>query len=118
MLIQAGALVLLVAENGAFAPALGAAALLGLGTALVYPTLIAAVTDVVQPRDRASAVGIYRFWRDTGFVVGALLVGLAADRLGSGAAIGIVAALTAFSGLVVVVTPWASLPTHGLRLRR
>ena len=118
MLIQAGALLLLVAGNGAFSPALGAAALLGLGTALVYPTLIAAVSDIVQPRDRAAAVGVYRFWRDTGFVVGALLVGFAADGLGSGAAIGIVAVLTAFSGLVVAATPWVSLATHGLRLRR
>jgi MFS family permease len=118
MVIQAGALVLLVAGNGAFPPALGAAALLGLGTALVYPTLIAAVSDVVEPRDRAAAVGVYRFWRDTGFVVGAVLVGLAADGLGSAAAIVIVAVLTAFSGLVVAATPWVSLVTNGLRLRR
>jgi MFS family permease len=118
MVIQAGALALLVAGDGAFPPALGAAVLLGLGTALVYPTLIAAVSDIVQPRDRAAAVGVYRFWRDTGFVVGALLVGLAADRLGGGAAIGIVAALTAFSGIIVVATPWVSPATPGLRLRR
>ncbi len=106
MLVQAAALALLVAGGGAFAPALAAAALLGLGTALVYPTLIAAVSDVVQPRDRASVVGIYRFWRDAGFVVGALLVGFAADAVGSGATIGLVAALTAVSGLVVFATPW------------
>jgi len=118
MVIQAVALALLVAGNGAFPPALGAAVLLGIGTALVYPTLIAAVSDVVQPRDRAAAVGVYRFWRDSGFVVGALLVGLAADGLGSGAAIGIVAVLTAFSGLVVAATSWPSPATHELRLRR
>src|SRR5207247_4139414 len=110
MLVQAVALGLLVAGGGAFAPSLGAAALLGIGTALVYPTLIAAVSDVVQPRDRAAVVGVYRFWRDTGFVVGALLAGFAADRLGSDAAIGIVAALTAFSGLAVAATSWVRSP--------
>src|SRR5438093_13222655 len=117
MLVQAGALALLVAGGGAFGPALAAAALLGLGTALVYPTLIAAVSDVVQPRDRATAVGVYRFWRDTGFVVGALLAGFAADALGSGAAIALVAALTGASGLVVSATRWPA-PGVGLRLRR
>jgi MFS family permease len=106
MLVQAGALGLLVAGGGAFTPALAAAALLGLGTALVYPTLIAAVSDVVQPRDRASIVGVYRFWRDAGFVAGALLVGFAADALGSGEAIAIVAGSTALSGLFVAATPW------------
>lgn len=109
MFVQAAALALLVAGGGAFAPALSAAALLGLGTALVYPTLIAAVSDVVQPRDRATVVGVYRFWRDTGFVAGALIVGFLADALSSGSAIAIVSALTAFSGAIVAVTPWRSL---------
>src|SRR5439155_16380259 len=118
MLVQAGALALLVAGGGAFAPSLAAAALLGTGTAFVYPTLIASVSDVVEPRDRASVVGVYRFWRDTGFVLGALLAGFAADALGSGAAIAIVAGLTGASGLLVAITPWQ--PTAGtpLRLRR
>jgi MFS family permease len=106
MLVQAGALALLVVGDGAFTPALVAAALLGTGTALVYPTLIAAASDVVEPRDRAAIVGVYRFWRDAGFVVGALLVGFAADSLGSGKAIVIVAGLTALSGLWVALTPW------------
>jgi hypothetical protein len=65
---------------------------------------------VVEPRDRATAVGVYRFWRDAGFVAGALLVGFAADALGSGEAIAIVAALTALSGLVVAATPWRVSP--------
>jgi MFS family permease len=108
MLVQAGALALLVAGGGAFGPALAAAALLGLGTALVYPTLIAAVSDVVEPRDRASAVGVYRFWRDSGFVAGALLAGSVADALGSGSAIAIVAVLTAASGLWVTATRWTT----------
>jgi MFS family permease len=106
MLVQAGALVLLVAGGGAFAPSLIAAVLLGVGTAFVYPTLIAAVSDVVQPRDRASVVGVYRFWRDSGFVVGALLAGFVADALGSRTAIALVAALTGASGLFVAATRW------------
>jgi MFS family permease len=110
MLVQAGALALLVAGGGEFVPALGAAILLGLGTALVYPTLIAAVSDVAQPVDRAQLVGVYRFWRDFGFVVGALLVGLVADGFGAGAAIAVVAALTAGSGIWVALTRWGARP--------
>ena len=106
MLVQAGALALLVAGNGAFAPALAAAVLLGLGTALVYPTLIAAVSDAVLPQERVQVVGVYRFWRDAGFVAGALLAGFVADALGSGAAIAIVAALTGASGVWVASTRW------------
>lgn len=106
MLVQAGALALLVAGDGRFGPALAATVLLGLGTALVYPTLIAAVSDVVQPVERAQAVGVYRFWRDFGFVAGALVSGLVADALGAGWAIGIVAGLTAASGGWVALTCW------------
>jgi MFS family permease len=110
MLVQAAALALLVGGAGAFAPALVAAILLGVGTALVYPTLIAAVSDVAQPVERAQLVGVYRFWRDFGFVVGALLAGFVADGLGAGWAIAIVAAFTAASGLWVGATRWASRP--------
>jgi MFS family permease len=110
MLVQAGALALLVAGGGEFGPALGAAVLLGLGTALVYPTLIAAVSDVAQPVDRAQLVGVYRFWRDFGFVVGALVAGIVADAFGAGAAIAVVSALTAGSGIWVAMTRWAARP--------
>ena len=106
MLVQGGALALLAAGGGAFAQSLVAAALLGVGTALAYPTLIAAVSDVVQPRDRAAVVGVYRFWRDAGFVLGGLLAGFAADALGSAPAIAVVAALTVASGLLVAATTW------------
>ena len=106
MLVQAVGLALLVAGGGAFEPSLGAAALLGMGTALVYPTLIAAIADNVQPRDRAPAVGVYRFWRDAGFAVGALLAGLVADAAGADTAIVTVAVLTAASGLLVAATRW------------
>jgi MFS family permease len=108
MLVQAGALGLLVAGGGALAPAVAAAVALGLGTALVYPTLIAAVSDAVEPSQRAPVVGVYRFWRDTGFVAGALISGLVADALGSGSAIALVAALTGASGLWVAATRWPS----------
>ncbi|TML76200.1 MAG: MFS transporter [Actinobacteria bacterium] len=110
MLIQAGALGLLVAGGGAFAASLVAALLLGLGTALVYPTLIAAVSDATQPRERARTVGVYRFWRDFGFVAGALIAGFAADATSPKAAIATVAALTAASGFIVAATRWHSLP--------
>ncbi len=106
MLVQSAGLAVLVLGGGSFAPAVGAAALLGVGTALVYPTLIAAVSDAVQPRDRAPSVGVYRFWRDAGFALGALLAGVVADAASAGAAIAVVAALTATSGLFVAATPW------------
>jgi MFS family permease len=106
MLIQAAALILLVTGGGSYAPSLAAAVLLGVGTAMVYPTLLAAVSDASEPRDRARNVAVYRFWRDFGFVAGALLAGLAADASSPGAAIAIVAALTAASGLVVAGTSW------------
>jgi MFS family permease len=107
MLLQGGALALLVAGGGALGPAASAAVLLGVGTAMVYPTLIAAVSDAVQPAQRAPVVGVYRFWRDAGFVIGALIAGGVADALGSGAAIALVAALTVASGLWILLTPWA-----------
>jgi MFS family permease len=103
MLVQAAGLALLVAGGGELEPALVAAVLLGLGTALAYPTLIAAVSDVATPRERAPAVGVYRFWRDFGFVAGAVAVGLIADAAGSGTAIGVTAVLTAVSGIWVAL---------------
>ncbi len=77
--------------------------LLGAGTALVYPTLIAAISDAVSPVARAPIVGIYRFWRDIGYVVGGLIAGGVADALGYSGAIAFVAALTAASGLWVAL---------------
>jgi MFS family permease len=106
MLVQAVALVLLVAGDGGFGASLAAALLLGAGTAMVYPTLLAAVSDATEPKQRARVVGVYRFWRDTGFVLGALLAGIAADVSSAKTAILVIAALTAASGLVVTVTPW------------
>ncbi len=75
--------------------------LLGIGTAMVYPTLLAAIGDVAHPSWRASSVGIYRLWRDSGYAVGALIAGIVADMFGLAAAVWVVAALTMASGLVV-----------------
>jgi MFS family permease len=111
MLVQAAALGLLVVGGGGFAPSFAAAALLGVGTAMVYPTLIAAVSDASQPRDRARVVGIYRFWRDSGFVIGALIAGIGADATSPKTAILVVALLTAASGLLVAATNWQPRPT-------
>jgi MFS family permease len=112
MLVQAVALGILVVGGGSFATALPAAVLLGVGTAMVYPTLIAAVSDVTQPRDRARIVGVYRFWRDFGFAIGALAAGILTDLVSADAAIGAVAALTAASGLIVAGTPWSDHTTR------
>jgi MFS family permease len=102
MLLQALALAG-TAMAGSFLPWAASAILLGIGTAMVYPTLLAAISDVAHPSWRATAVGVYRLWRDAGFAVGALLAGLVADLAGLAAAVWVVAALTAASGLVVAV---------------
>jgi MFS family permease len=86
--------------------------LLGLGTALVYPTLLAAVSDVAHPDWRATAVGVYRLWRDAGYAVGALLAGVLADVAGVPFAVAAVAALTFASGLVVLARMYETLPAR------
>jgi MFS family permease len=92
------------------------AVLLGVGTAMVYPTLLAAVGDVAHPTWRASAVGVYRLWRDLGYAVGALLAGIVADAFGLRAAMWTVAALTCASGLVSAFRMTETLrPAHVLR---
>ena len=92
-----------VAMGTGFTPWMVGAVLLGAGTAMVYPTLLAAIGDVAHPTWRARSVGIYRLWRDGGFAVGALLAGIVADALGVRTAVWTVAVLTALSGLVVAV---------------
>jgi MFS family permease len=87
-------------DFGGFA---AAAVLLGIGTAMVYPTLIAAVADKAAPAWRASAVGIYRLWRDLGYVVGALLTGAISDHFGTQASVAVIALLTFASGAVVAL---------------
>ena len=86
-----------------FLPFGSGAVMLGLGTAMVYPTLLAAIGDVAHPSWRASAVGVYRLWRDLGYAVGALLAGITADLFGLPAAVWLVAGLTLMSGAVAAV---------------
>jgi MFS family permease len=102
MLVQAVAIAAMGLWSGV-GPWLVAAIALGLGTAMVYPTLLAVVTDVADPRRRGAVTGVYRFWRDIGFAVGAVLVGVVTDWFDPRAAILLVAALTALSGLVVAI---------------
>jgi len=102
MLVQALALAV-VGVGDTFAVWLGAVALLGLGTAMVYPTLLASIGDLVRPTDRATTLGVYRFWRDGGAMAGALLGGAVADIFDFRLAIELVALLTGASGLAVLV---------------
>lgn len=100
MITQAAALGVIAVADG-FATWAFAQVLLGIGTAAVYPTLLAAVGDVAHPMWRARAVGVYRLWRDGGFAVGALLAGVVADLFGVRSAVWVVGVLTAVSGFVV-----------------
>ena len=109
MLTQAVALAWIAATGSFTAWAIGAM-VLGAGTAMVYPTLLAAIGDVAHPTWRARSVGIYRLWRDGGFAVGALLAGILADLISIPAAIYVVAALTAASGLIVAVRMYETHP--------
>jgi MFS family permease len=102
MWVQAAGIVVVIMAGGFAAFAVGAA-LLGVGTAMVYPTLLAAIGDVAHPSWRASSVGVYRLWRDLGYAIGALLAGIIADALGLPAAMWAVAGLTAASGVLVAV---------------
>ncbi|MEV5572110.1 MFS transporter [Spirillospora sp. NPDC052269] len=112
MLVQAAAIGLVAL--GTTVPVWAVAQiLLGVGTALVYPTLLAVIGDIAHPAWRARAVGVYRLWRDGGFAVGAVLAGVVADTCGLTAAIWAVAALTAVSGLVVAVRMYESHPVRG-----
>jgi MFS family permease len=112
MALQALGIFLIVATSG-FLPWAVGAVLLGLGTAMVYPTLLAAIGDVAHPEWRASSVGVYRLWRDGGYAIGALLAGIIADLLGLSWAIGAVGVLTLLSSVVV-----AAVMTETLAARR
>ena len=102
MLLQGAALIGMTLVRGPMAWA-GALVALGIGTALVYPALLAAVGDIAHPSWRGVAVGVYRLWRDLGYVVGALLAGVLTDLLGISAAINIIGVVTAASGLMVAI---------------
>jgi len=100
MWVQAIGIAVVITAHG-FAGFAAGGALLGIGTAMVYPTLLAAIGDVAHPAWRASSVGVYRLWRDLGYAIGALLAGLVADALGLSAAMWVVAAITFASGAMV-----------------
>jgi MFS family permease len=99
MAVQAAGIAVVAAAGGFGAFAAGSATI-GIGTAMVYPTLLAAIGDLAHPTWRGAAVGVYRLWRDLGYAAGALLAGLTADAFGLDAALWLVAALTLASGLV------------------
>ena len=102
MLLQ-GVAIAAIAVTGSFGGWLLSLAALGVGTALVYPTLLAAIGDAVPPAERATTLGVYRFWRDSGAIAGALGAGIIADAFGFGVAIEAVAGLTAASGIMAAV---------------
>ncbi len=107
--VQAADIALVAGATGLAGFAAGVI-LLGVGTAMVYPTLLAAIGDVAAPSWRASSIGVYRLWRDVGYAAGALIAGIAADALGLASAILIVSAMTGLSGLVVAVRMSETLP--------
>jgi MFS family permease len=100
----------IVASSRVFSGFATGAGLLGVGTAMVYPTLLAAIGDVALPTWRASSVGVYRLWRDLGYALGAILAGITADAVGLAGAVWLVAALTFASGVIAVVRMTETLP--------
>jgi MFS family permease len=102
MLLQGAALITVALGDG-FTIWMIAAACLGLGTAMVYPTLLALIGDVAHPSQRGGAVGAYRFWRDSGYAIGAIASGLVADRWGVGPAIALTGLLTAGTGILAAL---------------
>lgn len=112
MALQALGIGAVALATGVVGFAAGAVAL-GLGTAMVYPTLLAAIGDVAHPSWRASAVGVYRLWRDLGYAFGAIIAGVVADALGLRAALWLVAGLTLIAGALVALRMRETLPTQG-----
>jgi MFS family permease len=110
MLLQGAALTIIAMTHDVTAW-IGALLALGVGTALVYPTLLAAVADISHPAERGAAVGVYRLWRDAGYAVGALAAGAMADAFGAASAIGIIGALTTAAGFMVAIR-FTEVPTR------
>ena len=106
----------LTAATHSFPYWVSGSAILGLGTALVYPTLLAAISDVANPSWRASAVGVYRLWRDGGYALGALMAGLLADTFSISWAIWIIGGLTFLSGVIVAILMYETLPAQKRRV--
>jgi MFS family permease len=114
MWVQAGAIGVIALSQG-FSGFAAGAVLLGIGKAMVYPTLLASIGDVAHPSWRASAVGVYRLWRDSGYAVGALLSGLTADAFGLAAAVWVIAAVTFASGVLAAIRMTETLQSSGRR---
>jgi MFS family permease len=111
MIVQAaGHVVIGLGLSKPFLSGLVGSTLLGIGTAMVYPALLAAVGDVAHPGWRATSLGVYRFWRDLGYAVGALMAGLVAAALGLVWAVHVAGLLTFLSGLVAWGTMRETLP--------
>jgi MFS family permease len=102
MIVQAISIWLILVSS-TFTWWIAGSVLLGIGTAMVYPALLAVVSDAAAPLWRARSLGVYRFWRDMGYAIGALLAGVLADLLGLGWAIGVVGGLTLCSGVIVAL---------------
>lgn len=117
MWVQAAGIACVILASS-FAEFAAGTALLGVGTAMVYPTLLAAIGDVARPSWRASSVGVYRLWRDLGYAIGAVLAGILADLFDIDTAMWIVAAITAASGFVAAVRMTETLPSAGAARRR
>jgi MFS family permease len=114
MWVQAAGIAAIALASG-FAGFAAGAVLLGTGTAMVYPTLLAAIGDVAHPSWRASSVGVYRLWRDLGYALGAVLAGAVADAMGLTAAMVVIAALTFLSGAVAGIRMRETLRHEGAR---
>jgi MFS family permease len=120
MWVQAAGIALVTVADTFVGFAIGEV-LLGIGTAMVYPTLLASIGDVAHPTWRASAVGVYRLWRDLGYAVGALLAGVIADALGLNAAMWVIAVVTFVSGIASAIRMTETLgpePAGGNQRRR
>jgi MFS family permease len=103
MIVQSFGIWIVLASGNNFFGLMAGMVLLGVGTALVYPTLLAAISDIANPRWRATSLGVYRFWRDLGFVFGAVGIGFIADASGLSTALHIVAWISLGSGIFVLV---------------
>jgi MFS family permease len=103
MIVQAGGIWLILLSQSSYVGLITGMSMLGIGTALVYPTLLAAISDIAHPNWRATSLGVYRFWRDLGFVFGAVGIGVIADIFNLNIAIQAVAWISLVSGLFVFV---------------
>lgn len=102
MLLQ-GASILLLLFAGSFTHYMILAVALGFGTALVYPTFLATIAEFTHPVDRAQSLGIFRFWRDLGYAIGAILTGILADLLGLQMPVLVIGVLTILSAAVIII---------------